>query len=116
MWQTVSLAGYVDSSLIDNQTVRFNLSAWLGGFSTHNDAAEVALTFTDQNNQSIGSSLSIGPVTNVDRGGVTSFLYRETTGAVLAGTRSITVSLIITRAVGAISDGYADSIRFFLYQ
>ncbi|CAF3838673.1 unnamed protein product [Rotaria sp. Silwood1] len=116
MWQTVNLTDFADSSLIDTGTVKFNLSAWLGGYVAQNDMAEVSVTFYDQSSQTVGSVASIGPVTNVDRGSVTSFLFRKTTGFVSVGARSATVLVLITRALGSVNDGYVDSINFFLYQ
>lgn len=116
MWQTVPLTSYADSSLIDNYTVRFNLSAWLGGFSSHNDRASVSLIFLDEANQTVGSRSTIGPVTNADRNDITSFRFRQTTGYVPVGARSMTVMVIITKIVGIINDGYVDNIGVYLYQ
>ncbi|CAF3094170.1 unnamed protein product [Rotaria sp. Silwood2] len=116
MWQTINLTDYADSSLIDSETVKFNLSAWLGGYVHHNDRAAVSLTFDDQANHMVGNVTSIGPVDNVDRSNVTSFLFQYTTGLVPAGARSVTVLVVITRAIGPINDGYADDIGVFLYQ
>ncbi|CAF2895919.1 unnamed protein product [Rotaria sp. Silwood2] len=116
MWQTINLTEYTDSSLIDSETVKFNLSAWLGGYVHHNDRAAVSLTFDDQANHMVGNVTSIGPVDNVDRSNVTSFLFQYTTGLVPAGARSVTVLVVITRAIGPINDGYADDIGVFLYQ
>ncbi|CAF0915470.1 unnamed protein product [Rotaria sp. Silwood1] len=116
MWQTINLNDYVDSSLIDIETVKFNLSAWLGGFIHQNDTATISLTFLNQANQMVGNVSSIGPVDNVDRSNVTSFLFRQTTGVVPAGARSVTVLVLIARTIGPINDGYADNIGVFLYQ
>ena len=116
MWQTVDLTNYVDFSLIDNQAVKFNLSAWLGGFSNHNDRAGVSLLFFDQANQTVGSMSSIGPVTNLDRNNTTSFLFEQSTGFVPVGSRSLTVMVTITKVFGTINDGYIDNIGIYLYQ
>ncbi|CAF3621314.1 unnamed protein product [Rotaria sp. Silwood1] len=116
MWQTINLTDYADSSLIDTETVKFNLSAWLGGHAHHNDTAAVSVSFVDQSNQAVGNVTSIGPLTNIDRSNVTSFLFRQTTGLVPAGARSATVLVVISRAIGPISDGYVDNIDVFLYQ
>ena len=115
MWQSVNLNAYTDISLIDGQTVHFNLSAWFGGFATHNDRVTVFLTFFDQGNQMVGNMSSIGPVTNNDRNNVTSFHFRQTAGLVPAGARSMTVYVVIERSIGPINDGYVDNISVSLY-
>lgn len=115
MWQSVNLDAYTEPSVIDNQAVHFNLSAWFGGFFTHNDRAIVYLTFFDQGNQMIGNVSTAGPVTNTDRNNITSFQFRQTTGTVPVGARSIIVYVVIERHIGPISDGYIDSIGFYLY-
>jgi hypothetical protein len=60
MWQTLDLANKVNPLLIDNQTVRYNLSAWLGGYGTQDDNAAVSLIFIDSNNQLVGNATIIG--------------------------------------------------------
>jgi len=50
MWQTIDLNNYVDSGLIDTHTVKFNLSAWMGGYLVQDDNARVSLSFIDQFN------------------------------------------------------------------
>lgn len=115
MWQKVNLTDYADSSLIDNNTVRFNLSAWLGGFQHHNDKPSVWLTFFDQNNQMVGSNSRVGPLTSNQRNDTTLFLFRQTTGIVPVGARSMRVLVMIDRDIGGINDGYVDNISVFLY-
>ena len=51
MRRTIDLSGYMDSFLIDNQLVRFNLSAWLGGYGDQDDRAKVTLFFYDTLNK-----------------------------------------------------------------
>ncbi|CAF1650045.1 unnamed protein product [Rotaria magnacalcarata] len=116
IWQTINLTNYADSALIDTGTVKFNLSAWLGGVSNQNDSATVFLSFTDQANQTIGSMTSIGPVLDTDRGGLTILIFRQTTGLVPAGARSTTVLVTFTWARGGYNNGYADNIGVYLYQ
>ncbi|CAF3940076.1 unnamed protein product [Adineta steineri] len=50
MWQTINLINEVSPLLIDSQTVKFNLSAWIGGCTTQDDTTIVSLTFNDANN------------------------------------------------------------------
>ena len=116
MWQTIDLNNYVDSGLIDTYTVKFNLSAWLGGFSLQNDNAIVSLTFINQFNQNIGSGVTIGPVLAIDRGSLTSLLFRQTQGLVPVGTRFITVTVTITSLTPPTSNVDVDNIAVVLYQ
>ena len=78
MWQNIDLNNYVDPFLIDSQTVRFNLSAWIGGWGNQNDAAIVSLDFYDHFNQRIAN-----------RAGQTSLLFRQTSGLIPGGTRIV---------------------------
>ncbi|CAM4958000.1 unnamed protein product [Rotaria socialis] len=116
MWQTINLTNYADSALIDTGTVKFNLSAWLGGVSNQNDSATVFLSFTDQANQTIGSMTSIGPVLDTDRGGLTVLIFRQTSGLVPVGARSTSLLVTFTWGSGGYNNGYADNIGVYLYQ
>ncbi|CAF3849265.1 unnamed protein product [Rotaria sp. Silwood1] len=116
MWQTINLTNYVNSLLIDAQTVKFNLSAWLGGYSTQDDYVVVSLTFADENNQIIGNATSVGPVLANDRGDKTSLIFRQTNGYVPVGARFLTLFVIFTRREGTISNGAVDNIAVYLYQ
>jgi len=116
MWQTIDLNNYVDSGLIDTHTVKFNLSAWIGGYLVQDDNARVSLTFINEFNQTIGSEVTIGPVFAIDRGYQTSLLFRQTQGFVPVGTRFITVTVTITRLSGPSSNGDVDNIAVVLYQ
>ena len=115
MWQTIDLTNYADPVVIDSSTLRFNLSAWLGGYDSQNDKASVSLRYIDQANQTIGSMVTIGPVTDTNRGNQASFLFRQATGLVPIGSRSLVVTLVIDRSLGPINDGYADNIAVYLY-
>jgi hypothetical protein len=116
MWQTIDLTNDVDPLLIDTQTVKFNLSAWLGGMSDQNDNTVVSLVFTDQFNQTIGSGASIGPVLAADRGDVTALLFRQANGFVPTGTRFLTVIATMTLLFGGTNNAYVDDIGVYLYQ
>ncbi|CAF4629278.1 unnamed protein product, partial [Rotaria socialis] len=105
MWQTINLTNYADSALIDTGTVKFNLSAWLGGVSNQNDSATVFLSFTDQANQTIGSMTSIGPVLDTDRGGLTVLIFRQTSGLVPVGARSTSLLVTFAWARGGYNNG-----------
>jgi hypothetical protein len=116
MWQTVNLTGVVDPLLIDNQTVMFSLSAWLGGWRDQDDNARVSINFFDQANLIVGSSTTIGPVLAADRSNITSLLFRQANGSVPVGARSFTVTVLITCVVPTDNDGIADDIACSLYQ
>lgn len=88
--QTINL--FSDAATIDEGNISFNLSGFLGGYSTKQDAATVMASFLDVNN-SILSSASIGPVTDVDRSSTTGLQERANDGFVPVGTRSILVEL-----------------------
>jgi hypothetical protein len=62
MWQTINLTNFADSPLIDTQVVKFNLSAWLGGYDIQDDNAMVSITFRNQTNHVLVNGITIGPV------------------------------------------------------
>lgn len=117
MWQTIDLTNKVNSLLIDSQTIRYNLSAWLGGFTNQNDNAVASLSFFDSNSQLlvVGTNTSIGPIFAADRGNQTSLIYQQTNGVVPVGTRSILVCVTLTRTNGAVNNGDIDNIALVLY-
>jgi hypothetical protein len=107
MTQTVNVSA--DASAIDGGTATYNLSGWLGGWSSQNDRAGVAATFLNSAGGSVGST-QIGPVTAADRGNTTEFLQRSATGTIPAGTRSIRVDVNFTWTAGQTTDGYAEDL------
>lgn len=98
---------------IDGGLVTFGLTGYLGGFSTQGDNAVLTLTFLNAGAVSLGTA-TIGPVTNTDRGDATGLLSRSTTGTVPVGTRSLSVTLQMTRTNGSYNDGYADNLSLIL--
>jgi PEP-CTERM motif len=98
---------------IDGGGTSFDLSAFLGGFLTQPDDAVLSISFLGAASASLGSA-SIGPVTNADRSSLTGLLFQETTGFVPVGTRSIGVTLSLTRFEGTYNDGYADNLSLVL--
>jgi hypothetical protein len=114
---SASLTQVVDVSAnaaqIDAGTIGYDLDGWLGGWSSQNDRAQLAVTFLGSTGNTLGSG-QIGPVTNTDRGNATRFLERETTGAIPMGTRSIRAVLSFTRSAGTFDDGYADNLSLKL--
>ncbi|HXP94424.1 MAG TPA: phosphoesterase [Candidatus Binatia bacterium] len=103
------------ASDIDARQVQFKLSAWLGGREKLADHSTVSVTFLDPDGKNLGGAY-VGPVTNADRGGVTSFQYREVGRLVPAGSRIARITIVMMRFEGESNDGYVDGISFFLHK
>jgi len=116
MWQLINITSPVDYLLIDNQTVKFNFSAWLGGVKGENDNAAVSLSFFNQSNHMLGNHTIIGPVLDSDRGDQTKLVYRQAIGFVPVGTRFLSVLVEIRCSTGPWNNGYVDNITVILYQ
>lgn len=115
MWQTVNLTDRFDPMLIDNGTLWFNLSAWIGGYSSQNDNARVSVIFTNQANQMVGSRTTIGPVMAANRTSQSSLIPQQTNALVPIGARFATVLVTITRVDGSSNDGSIDDISIAFY-
>jgi len=98
---------------VDAGSTMFNLSGWLGGWSSQNDRAGMTATFLSATGASLGTS-TVGPVTATDRLSGTKFLQRSSTGSVPSGTRSIKVVVDFTNTAGQTTDGYADDLSLTL--
>ena len=109
--QLISISDLMSS--VDAGLITFDLSAYLGGFSSQRDNAILTLNFLDVAS-GILSAASLGPVSPIDRADVTGMLFRETMGAVPIGTRSLQVQLKLTRVDGIFDDGYADNLSLSL--
>ncbi|GIG55827.1 hypothetical protein Lfu02_01990 [Longispora fulva] len=105
----VSAAG----AAIDAGGVTYNLSGWLGGYSSQNDRVGLTATFLSGTGTALGTS-QLGPVTSANRGNVTKFLQKTATGTVPAGTRTVRLVLAFTWASGGAIDGYADDLSLTL--
>ena len=114
MWQTLSLTPTITPPVIDNQKLSYNFSAWMGGYTTEDDNVQVSLTFLDQNNQQVGSTITLGPVLAVERNSITSLIFHQTTGVIPSTTRSVMVTVTMTLVSGATNDGYIDNIALYL--
>ncbi|CAF3917838.1 unnamed protein product, partial [Rotaria sp. Silwood1] len=88
MSQTINLIVTASSILIDTQTVWFNLSVWIGGWSGQDDNAALSLTFINQANQQVGNITTIGPVYAADRSAISSLLFRAASGLAPIGSCS----------------------------
>jgi hypothetical protein len=101
------------ASGIDAGSDSITLSGFLGGFDGQDDNMTVTALFLNGSSISLGM-LTIGPVTEPDRDGATTLLFRSTSGAVPEGTRSIIVQMDATRFEGSYDDGYADNLSLVM--
>ena len=115
MWQTVNLSQYIDSYFIDNQIAKYNLSAWIGGYSSQDDNAVVSLRFLNNFNQIIGSIVALGPVLAADRGGVSKLVPCQTQGVIPLGTYFFKIEVIFNLVNGGFGDGNIDNIAVTIY-
>lgn len=109
--QTLSILDL--ASLIDAGNVSVSLSGDLGGFDGQSDNLAVTATFLDATSAALGT-LTIGPVTESQRAGVSTLLAEISSAALPIGTRSIAVEMDATRIDGAYDDGYADNLSLVL--
>jgi hypothetical protein len=111
-FQTADVAASAPS--IDAGLASARLSGQLGGKGSEADNMLATATFLDAGGSTLGTPLQIGPVTVAERKNITTLLPRAASGPVLAGTRSIRVRLVATRASGRYTDGYADNLALTL--
>ncbi|WP_332855759.1 PEP-CTERM sorting domain-containing protein [Duganella sp. S19_KUP01_CR8] len=107
--QTIDLSAL--SAAINTGASRFDLSAWLGGYDSQNDNAELTATFFGSGGATL-SQASIGPVSNTDRGNQIGLLLRDTQGYIPVGTLNVGITLTMIRNAGSYNDGYADNLSF----
>ena len=116
MWQKIDLDGRIDFTAVDAQSIKYNLSAWIGGYKTQEDSAIVTVTFFNSDNQiAVSNYTSIGPVSAADRGSVSKLLYRQAGGRVPTGTRSILIFVTFNRGLGNVNNAYIDNIALYLH-
>ena len=103
---------------IDVGTLTFDLKGWLGGYTGSGDFQEdnavLSIDFLSARSSILGTA-EIGPVSDADRGSQTGLLFRQETGLVPPGTRTIHVKLTMTRLNGTYNDGYADNLSLILH-
>jgi hypothetical protein len=116
MWQTINISASINPFLIDNQKISFNFSAWIGGYENQDDNAQVSLTFTNQTNQKVGNTVTLGPILAADRQNITSLLFRQFNGLIPIGARSFIVLVTITCVFPTTADGDIDNISVVFYQ
>ncbi|WP_035839968.1 alkaline phosphatase family protein [Kitasatospora azatica] len=110
MTQTVDVSSA--ASAIDGGGVSYNLSGWLGGWTSYAGYVQVSLAFRDGTGRQLGASANLPTVSAADRSNTTSFLSRSSTGAVPAGTRSILVEVQFLNSSG--ESGYLDNLSLTL--
>ncbi|GAA1501026.1 hypothetical protein GCM10009760_63500 [Kitasatospora kazusensis] len=97
---------------IDGGGIGYNLSGWLGGWTSYAGYAQVSLQFRNGSGQQVGSTATLPTVSAADRSSSTSFLSRTSTGTVPAGTRSILVQVQFLQSSG--ESGYLDNLSLTL--
>ncbi|GAA1989033.1 hypothetical protein GCM10009738_81440 [Kitasatospora viridis] len=107
MTQTVDVSSQADQ--IATGTLPYDLSGWIGGYSTQGDNVGVVATFQDANGNSLGTA-TLNPVTPAQRGNQTELLQEQATGTVPTGTTAVTFTANFTRQAGTDDDGYLDDL------
>jgi hypothetical protein len=98
---------------VDAGRIKFDFSAFLGGFGFERDSITATLVFNDGRvNPPPGPTLK-GP-TPAERKGVTGLVFRSVGGDVPMGTRTIRVVLEPTKVYGKYIDGFADNVELKL--
>jgi hypothetical protein len=114
---TSSLAQTIDVSgcgaAIDGGKVSYTLSGWLGGWEGQDDNAVISVDFQDASGSALGTA-TLGPVLAADRSNTTEFLQRSTASQVPKGTRTLQVTVVMTRTEGTTNDGYLDDLSLVL--
>jgi hypothetical protein len=109
--QTISISDV--GSVIDNQFVRYKLTAFLGGVGGQKDNAEVHARFLALDGKSLGEAV-IGPVLLAERDYKTMFLLKSASGILPVGTRNVEVRLQFNLVDGKYDDACADNIALVL--
>lgn len=111
--QTIDVSS--QASKIDAGNIKFELSGWLGGDGASDDSATLVAIFNGQNPLTGPiSTVKLGPVKAAERSGITSLVFKQQTGVIPAGTRSISIGLDMQRMDGKLNDAYADNISFIV--
>ncbi len=113
MTQTIDVSSL--AQMIDSASLTYQLSAWLGGYTSQDDSAALSIQFLSASSAALGTA-SVGPVLAKDRQDVTELLQRSANGAVPAQTRSIVVTVTFIKAAAGDNDGLADDLSLILQQ
>lgn len=108
-------AGYqlVELGGLSPQTLKYDLSGWIGGWTTQTDNAMLYVSFLDAAGSEIGHA-ALGPVMPEDRGNTTGLFLQQDRGVLPVGTTSLMFSMSMERFNGGDNDGYADNLSFTL--
>jgi hypothetical protein len=109
--QTDKITGL--DALIDKHQLAYAFSAFIGGYSNQNDHATVTVEFRSVTGHPLGTA-QLGPLMAADRNDKTGLFPRSTSGSVPAGTREVTVTIVIVRTDGSYNDGCADNLSLVL--
>lgn len=107
--QVIDLSAY--SGAINAGQSQFDLSGWLGGYSSQTDSASLSAVFRDKSGNALFSK-SLAPVTVSDRGALTGMVFRDVHGLIPVGAALVDIVLDMRRADGSYNDGYADNLSF----
>ncbi|MEW5770153.1 MAG: PEP-CTERM sorting domain-containing protein [Pseudomonadota bacterium] len=91
--------------------VGFQLSGWLGGWTTQSDNAILMASFQDAGGNELGFA-QLGPVMPEDRGNATGLVYRMDGGFLPGATAQVEFKLDMERLNSYDNDGYADNLSF----
>ena len=100
------------ASSIDAGQIAYVLSGYFGGYSFQNDNATLFATFFSLANTTLGTSTVIGGFNSTSRSNISQLLSDTGAGFIPAGTRSVQITLQMTRVEGIYNDGYADNLSF----
>lgn len=104
------------AGLTASETVAYDLSAWLGGYTDQNEYLLLTAHFLDARGRPVAEPVGLGVVHVYDRSGETGFVHRQERGTLPAGTHTIQ---IVVETIGDqnppyVQDGYADNIKLVL--
>ena len=100
------------SASIDARSISFVLSGYFGGYLAQNDNATLFATFFNGSNVAISISPLIGGFNSTARNNITTLIFDSGGGFIPVGTRSVQITLQMTRTEGFYNDGYADNLSF----
>ncbi|OBJ91689.1 hypothetical protein A9W97_12005, partial [Mycobacterium gordonae] len=110
--QTVNLTAATAN--INTGTVPYTLSGLLGGYLLDPSSTAVQVTFLNASGATLGTG-SIGPVSTIDRLGMTGFQARDISGTIPVGTTSAVVTATFTDRnpiLGNYNGSFADNLSF----
>ena len=98
---------------VDAGRIKFNFSAYLGGYGLEKDSVKATLWFINPKVEQVPGPIILGP-TAAERKGVTGLVPKTLSGDVPIGTRKIRIQLYATKTYGKYIDGFADNIELKL--